>query len=94
MGNRLAVMVGINAYPARPLENCVNDIESVRDYLVRDYGWQYGGMRLLVDGRATTKAILDRLGWMRATVRSSRYRYRRTEILRSRCLISWIMRRR
>ena len=70
MPNKLAVLVGINEYPGCPLENCVNDIRDVRDYLHNDHGWPYVGMRLLVDGRATTYAIKEHLHWLVDTAKA------------------------
>lgn len=33
-----ALLVGINAYPVKPLQGCVNDVTAVREYLTSQYG--------------------------------------------------------
>jgi metacaspase-1 len=59
-----AVLVGINRYTSAPLSGCVNDIDAMADYLVKEQGFPIEGIRKLADERATTKAILERLEWM------------------------------
>lgn len=58
-----ALLVGINNYPGtqNDLQGCVNDITNVYDVLVKYFGFSPSDMRLLADGRATRKAILEGL---------------------------------
>jgi len=62
-----ALLVGINAYPGAPLNGCVNDVEDIAQFLVIQHGFKEENIRMLVDGRATTSAILERLEWLAAT---------------------------
>lgn len=59
-----AFLVGINKYPGAPLSGCVNDVMDMAKYLVAAHKFDPKAVRLLVDGRATTKAIKDRLQWL------------------------------
>lgn len=59
-----ALLVGINAYPGAPLAGCLNDIQDMAATLVSDYGFKSSSIRMLVDKRATTAAILTRLKWL------------------------------
>lgn len=59
-----AFLVGINTYPGCPLAGCVNDVTDMANFLVEKCGFKRDGIRLLVDNRATTTAILDRLHWL------------------------------
>jgi metacaspase-1 len=59
-----ALLVGINEYPGAPLRGCVNDVVGMADLLVGRFGFAHADIRLLVDRRATTRAILSRLGWL------------------------------
>ena len=59
-----ALLVGINAYPNCPLNGCVNDITDMANYLSSSCGMSAANIRLLVDDRATTQAILERLEWL------------------------------
>jgi hypothetical protein len=61
-----ALLVGINAYPGNELNGCVNDVSDMASFLVDRCGFQESDIRLVTDGRATTKAIHDRLGWLLA----------------------------
>jgi pimeloyl-ACP methyl ester carboxylesterase len=38
MSNLFALLVGINGYPVKPLQGCINDITAVEDYLNAVYG--------------------------------------------------------
>ena len=58
------LLVGINKYRNSPLNGCVNDVTDMASFLVKYYGVSSGDIRLLVDERATTKAILERLNWL------------------------------
>ena len=59
-----ALLVGINAYDGAPLSGCVNDVMDMAHFIVDHCGFAPETVRLLTDGRATTKAILDRLAWL------------------------------
>src|SRR4029077_4477460 len=65
-----ALLVGINAYPGAPLSGCVNDVEDMADFLVRSCNFAQSAIRLLADARATTSAIVERLGWLTNGFRS------------------------
>jgi peptidoglycan/xylan/chitin deacetylase (PgdA/CDA1 family)/uncharacterized caspase-like protein len=58
-----AVVVGINAYKSWPrLAYAVNDAQTVRDVLVRKYGFPTDHVTTLLDGEATREKILAALG--------------------------------
>jgi metacaspase-1 len=61
-----ALLVGINKYklPGADLQGCVNDVTNVRDVLLKYYGFAVRDIRVLVDTRATKKAIFTRLNWL------------------------------
>lgn len=59
-----ALLVGINRYPGAPLAGCVNDVQDMAETLVETYGFSPENVRLLVDERATTQAIKDRIDWL------------------------------
>jgi uncharacterized caspase-like protein len=63
MANK-ALLVGINKYPGAALAGCVNDIIDVAQKLVQQFGFKSEEIRLLVDERATTAGILERLNWL------------------------------
>jgi metacaspase-1 len=65
MANK-ALLVGVNRYklPGSDLQGCVNDVTNVRDVLLKFFGFSVKQIRVLADGRATRKAILDRLNWL------------------------------
>jgi uncharacterized caspase-like protein len=65
MANK-ALLVGINAYelPGADLNGCVNDVTNVRDILLKYFGFAVKEIRVLVDGRATRKAIMQRVEWL------------------------------
>jgi len=58
-----ALLVGINAYEASPLQGCVNDVENMRNLLV-DYGFEPDNIRVITDARALKTEIINRLGWL------------------------------
>jgi len=63
MTNR-ALLVGINAYPGQPLNGCINDVNDMANFLTSACGFKSSDIRLLVDARATTTGIVDRLKWL------------------------------
>lgn len=65
MSNK-ALLVGVNKYglPGSDLQGCVNDVTNVRDILLKYFGFTVRQIRVLVDDRATKKAILERLKWL------------------------------
>ncbi|PIP38061.1 MAG: hypothetical protein COX19_14765 [Desulfobacterales bacterium CG23_combo_of_CG06-09_8_20_14_all_51_8] len=67
-----ALLVGVNKYklPGSDLQGCVNDATNVRDVLLKYFGFTVKNIRVLVDTRATKKAIIDRLMWLVKGVKS------------------------
>ncbi|MFZ2633409.1 MAG: caspase family protein [Desulfosalsimonadaceae bacterium] len=67
-----ALLVGVNKYklPGSDLQGCVNDATNVRDVLLKYFGFNVKDIRVLVDARATKKAILARLIWLVKNVKS------------------------
>jgi len=65
MANK-ALLVGINKYkiPGSDLSGCVNDVTNVRDVLLKYFGFTIRDVRVIVDERATKKAIIERLKWL------------------------------
>lgn len=65
MANK-ALLVGINKYkiPGSDLSGCVNDVTNVRDVLLKYFGFTIKDIRVIVDERATKKAIIERLKWL------------------------------
>jgi hypothetical protein len=64
-----ALLVGINRYPdpENELKGCVNDVRQMAETLKSRFCFPGdGNMRILMDARATTKAILDGLAWLAA----------------------------
>ena len=59
-----ALLVGINNYPASPLNGCVNDVNNMANELVTNYNFEHDNVRLLVDERATKIEIIARLNWL------------------------------
>jgi hypothetical protein len=62
---RRALLIGINAYPnpANRLEGCVNDVFLMSSVL-QECGFQPEEIRVVLDDRATTTNILERLHWL------------------------------
>lgn len=58
------LLVGINKYPGAELNGCINDIQDMANLLVGRLGFNHEDIFMLVDGRATTNAILDKLDWL------------------------------
>jgi len=67
-----ALLVGINHYriPGADLQGCVNDVTNIRDILLKYFGFSVKDIRVLADGRATKKAIMERLEWLVKGARS------------------------
>jgi hypothetical protein len=67
-----AILVAVNKYklPGSNLQGCVNDATNIRDVMLKYYGFAVKDIRVLVDDRATKKAILDRLTWLVKDARS------------------------
>lgn len=65
-----ALLVGINKYPGNALNGCVNDIMDMAHFLVASRGFPQANIRLIVDGRATTRGIEERLRWLVAGARA------------------------
>ncbi len=65
MANK-ALLVGINKYkmPGADLNGCVNDVTNIRDILVKYLGFTISNIRVVVNERATKKAIIERLKWL------------------------------
>jgi hypothetical protein len=61
-----ALLVGINQYrmPDADLRGCVNDVTNIRDVLLKYFDFAVKDIRVLVDRRATQKAIMERLQWL------------------------------
>jgi hypothetical protein len=64
-----AFLAGINAYGQAPLRGCVNDVQAVYALLTQLFGFQPDDVRVLVDGRATTDAMKERLDWLTTGVK-------------------------
>lgn len=56
-----ALLVGINKYPSKPLSGCVNDALDVAAYLESHGGFAEDDIDMLLDGRATKRAIVRAL---------------------------------
>jgi len=54
---RKALLVGINTYPGAPLGGCVNDVLDMKEYLIKDRGWDESEINLLLNEKATKKRI-------------------------------------
>lgn len=61
-----ALLIGINKYgmEGADLNGCVNDVTNLRDVLLNYFGFTVEDIRVVVDGRATKKAIIERLKWL------------------------------
>lgn len=62
---RRALLVGIDDYPdpANRLDGCVNDVYLV-SALLQESGFEAADIRIVLDGRATARAVRDRLHWL------------------------------
>ncbi len=63
--DRRALLVGINAYPnpANRLDGCVNDV-FLMSAVLQESGFDAKDIRVVLDERATTANILERLHWL------------------------------
>jgi hypothetical protein len=59
-----ALLVGINTYPGAPLNGCVNDVNDMVKFIRQSCGFTLTSIKLLVNGDATTLAILTNLQWL------------------------------
>lgn len=61
-----ALLVGINDYPGsgNDLAGCVNDTANLKNLLVKEFGFDAAGIRILTDSRATRAGIMDGLETM------------------------------
>lgn len=59
-----ALFVGIDAYPGQRLAGCVRDVNELAALLVDQKHFACGEVRLLANGRATRRAILDGFCWL------------------------------
>ncbi len=55
---KLALLIGINAYPKAPLRGCLNDVDLQRELLVHRFGFQPSDVLCLKDEQATRQGIL------------------------------------
>lgn len=60
-----ALLVGINNYPNESdrLSGCVNDVFSM-SAMLQDQGWSPDSIRVVLDERATTQGVLERMKWL------------------------------
>ncbi|MBS7808702.1 caspase family protein [Variovorax sp. PCZ-1] len=67
-----ALLVGINNYPNESdrLSGCVNDVFSM-SAMLQDQGWSPDSIRVVLDERATTQGVLDRMKWLLEDVKDS-----------------------
>ena len=67
---RRALLVGINDYPdpANRLEGCVNDV-FLMSAVLQESGFDPEDIRVVLDARATTSGIMERLHWLLDDVR-------------------------
>lgn len=62
------LLVGINRYPApNALLGCVNDVSSIKEFLMADFGFQGAAFMTILDEEATTARILEGLKWLVGT---------------------------
>ena len=61
-----ALLIGVNKYPPQypSLRGCINDVMGIRDVLLKFYGFEESNISVLMDDRATTDGILDRLKFL------------------------------
>jgi len=63
--DRRALLVGINDYPnpANRLEGCVNDV-FLMSAVLQERGFDHGDIRIVLNDRATTDNVLERMHWL------------------------------
>jgi len=73
---RRALLVGIDEYPdpRMRLRGCLNDVYAV-SALLQEVGYPAEDIRVVVDRRATTRAILERLDWLVDGLRGGEERF-------------------
>lgn len=67
-----AVCVGINNFKdtdINALRGCVNDARNISQVLLRDFGFDPNGVRVLTNQQATKRAYLEALEWLVTTAR-------------------------
>ncbi len=63
---RKALLCGINAYPKQPLRGCVNDVQSLRDLLVRQFDFRPEDIHLLRDAEGVKSRVRKEWQWLTA----------------------------
>ncbi|MGB8509288.1 MAG: caspase family protein [Pyrinomonadaceae bacterium] len=58
---KYAMLVGVNKYPGNPLNGCVNDVTSLREMLINNFGFAAENIVMLTDEQATRANILSNL---------------------------------
>jgi hypothetical protein len=66
-----AFIVGIENYVFKTLKGCINDANSVANFLVDHLAFRSADIRLLTDSRATRDAILLHLKWLTSGLRAN-----------------------
>lgn len=68
---RRALLIGINDYPQpeNRLNGCVNDVFQM-SAMLQERGYQPEEIRVVLDARATTRGVMDRLKWLLEDVRA------------------------
>lgn len=61
---RKVLICGINSYPTAPLRGCVNDARLMYDIFIKRLKFNPDDVRVVIDQRATTQGIKDRLNWL------------------------------
>ena len=64
---KFAFLCGINKYAPKlnaDLNGCVNDVETYRYILIEKFGFHPDNVRVLIDHRATEKAIINHMLWL------------------------------
>jgi len=74
-GDDRALLVGINEYPGAPLRGCVNDVNNVKEYLIKEQAFPADRIIVLTDKDATRNAIWKKLEWLVADAKAGDRRY-------------------
>lgn len=74
--DKRALLIGINEYPdpKNRLEGCVNDVFTMSS-LLQESGFTADEIRVVLNSRATTQEILDRLHWLLDGVKAEDQRF-------------------